>query len=581
MPDLFIPKYTEEARQEFLRNGERSLAFFVTTILGWNYFSPERGRSLWRDDLQGDLCRFLEARAPYRPWNRAVVCAFRGLGKSTITTQAYPLQRTLYGKNRSFKIIGNSSENVKVNHFLPMVNLFRYSERADWLQWLYQERIPPGFDGWNSEQIIWVSDPKAPPAITYWGVESKMESYHGDGIILDDLEGADANRSNVNSDMAFGVYERAVPLLADPAFGQILSVGTPHGREPYVHKMRDRKDHQVWWREILDEKGECRDPARYPPAVIDSLRTDRRLWNQQYMLRKDTGGDTPFDMDAYQRSLWRWHPTETRKVLYPGFDFEEKKSDDLGVRVPKAIERVADLREMLFFLHMDPKHRTVSQRRTTQTKADHAATVVGVAPDLHVFLVDYWAGDCTVDEYLRRCFRFYCLYAASTVTFEAVGAQLWLVDIMKRLETENPQYAKPKTYGSIMPEIHLPRMSARMVEAEKVNQAKDHLYRERLTPWVNLGLFHGPAGAKGEKFRYQLEHVLEDGVEKDLLDCVVQGPGKHPDTGKIIWRAPLGKLVEREMVMRRQWVEHRVDRKTGFSSPYMAPRAVESFPSVN
>lgn len=572
MPDLLIPKYTEGARQEFLRNGEQSLAFFVTTILGWNYWIAERGKSLWRDDLQGDLCRFLEGRAPYKPWNRAVVSAFRGMGKSTITTQGYVLQRTLYGRNRSVKIVGNSADNVKLQHFLPMRDLFRFSARSDFLQWLYQERIPPGFDGWNSEQIVWVSDPKAPPAITYWGVESKMESYHGDLIVLDDLEGADAGRSNVSSEMAYDTYLRAVPLLADPSLGQVLSVGTPHGENPYVHRMKDRRDHVVWWREVLDEKGEPRDPERYTPAVIESLQADPRLWNQQYMLRKDVGGDTPFDLVAYDKALWRWHPTQPRKICYPGYDFKEEKKDDLGVVVPKTAEQVADLREMLFFLHLDPKHRTRQQRRTKQTVADHAAAVVGVTPDLHVFLVDYWTGDCEIDEYLRRCYRLYCRYAVSTVTYESVGAQLWLHDIVKHLELLNPQMANPETFGDIMPPIRLPRMSARMFEGDKVNESKDLLYRERLTPWINLGLFHGPSGAKGEKFRYQLEHVLEDTVEKDLLDCVVQGPGKHPVTGRIVWRAPMGELHERELVLRRQWVERRADPRTGFSSPYAVPQ---------
>lgn len=569
MPDILIPKFTEAARKDLLRNGGASLAFFTTTILGFNYWSKERGKSLWRDDLQGELCRFLEGRSPHAPWNRALVTGFRGLGKSTITTQAYPLQRTLYGVDLSCKIVGNSSDNVKMNHFLPMIELFRYSARADFLQWLFQHRIPKGFAGWNSEQIAWeTEDPKSLPAITYWGIESKFESYHGQLIVLDDLEGADADKSTNSSEMAFSTFQKSIPLLSDPALGQILVVGTPHGEFPFVHRIKARKDFAVFWREILDEKGECRDPERYPPAVISSLRADSRLWNQQYMLRKDTGGDSPFDMEAYDKALWRWHPTEPRKVLYPGYEFEEAKSDAHGIKVPKSVERVADLREMLFFLHLDPKHRTRAQRRTTATVADHAATVVGVAPDLHVFLVDYWAGDCEVDEYLRRAFRFYCTYACSTVTFEAVGAQLWLVDIMKRLEIENPQYMNPETYGTVMPPIRLPRMSSRMVEAEKVNEAKEHLYRERLTPWVNLGLFHGPAGAKGEKFRYQLERVLEENTEKDLLDCVVQGPGKNPKTGRLVWRAPLGKLCERELVVRKALVQRNVDRRTGFASPY-------------
>lgn len=581
MVEVFVPEFTEKARQEFLANGRRSLAFFTTTILGLNYWSAERGRALWRDDLQGDLCRFLEGRSPYGPWNRAVVAGFRGLGKSTITTQAYPLQRTLYGKNKSFKIVGNSSDNVKANHFLPMVELFRYSNRSDWLQWLFEERIPSGFDGWNSEQIVWVTDdPKALPAITYWGAESKFESYHGDGVILDDLEGADANRSNVSSESAFQIFLRSIPLLADPAYGQILVVGTPHGHEPFVHRLKERSDFKVWWKELLDESGHARDPERYPAQIIASLRVDSRLWNQQYMLRKDSGGDSPFDLEAYDRAVWRWHPTETRKITYPVREPEKEGEDEYGIRLSRRAERVVDLQEMVFYLHLDPKHKTKIQRKSDQTKADHAATVVGVSSDLHVFLVDYWAGDCSIEDYLKKAYRFYCLYACSSVTYESIGAQLWIVDIQRRLEESNPKLMAPETFGAVMPFIKLPRMSARMVAAENSVLSKENLYRERLTPWVNLGLFHGPAGARGELFRHQLMNVLDNRVEKDLIDCVVQGAGKHPSR-KMVWSAPLGKLYERELVLRRQWVERRVDRRTGFSSPFWTPKLAPGLPSVN
>lgn len=581
MTELFAPKYTEKARLEILDRGEKSLAFFTRSILGFNLWSPERGRSLWRDDLQGDLCAFLEGRPPYKPWNRAGVSAWRGMGKSTITTQAYPLQRTLYardprvkegeGTDLAVKLVGNSTDNVKNNHFVPMVNLFRYSHMADYLGWLFQHRIPSGFDGWTTEQLSWVrADPKALASISYWGVESKFEGWHGQLVIPDDLEGADAMRSNVSSDLAYATFQKCIPLLADPAYGQILVVGTPHGPRPFIHRMRERQDFTFWWRELLDEKGETRDPERYPEPVIAALRLDPVTFNQQYMLRRDSGVDTPFNLDAYTRAEWRWHPTAPRILCYQGFaDQPADERDSYELRPPVFRERTVDLQEMAFFLHCDPQHKTKEERRTAYSKAEHALAVVGVAPDLHVFLVESWAGDCDMEHYCRRMLQMYCRYAVQTITYESIGAQIWLPQFVDQMERYDPQFRHPETFGSIMPRILLPKMTARMVEGEKLNAAKELIYRERLAPWISSGIFHGPAGSRGEKFRWQLENVWNPDAPKDLLDAVSQGPSPDPKVpGRIVWRAPLGKLHERELILRRKQAERILDPRTGYRSPW-------------
>lgn len=228
-----VLQYTDEARREIRKRGEESLFVFARDILGFDRLKK------W--DLE--LCNALEGRAPYEPWVRLLLSKYRGGFKSSVATQAYPLWRGLYIPNFSAKIIEGSANNAKRNHFQPLVDLFISSPRAEWLQWLYEDRIPAAFNGWNSETLSFVkTNPLASDTLSYWGVNSKFEGWHGDLVVIDDAQGTEVEGSDVGVSDAWRAYERAIPLLTDQASGQIIVVGVgpeTSGRS-FVHEVKDQ-----------------------------------------------------------------------------------------------------------------------------------------------------------------------------------------------------------------------------------------------------------------------------------------------------------------------------------------------------
>lgn len=227
-----VPKFTEEYRQEELLRGERSLFYFERNILGFDLL----------DDMDFELCKALEGRAPYQAWIRALVSKYRAGRKSTVASQGYPMWRGSYIVNFSTKLIEGSSDNAKYNHFAPLVDLYMNSPRAEYLQWLYGHRIPPNFVGWNSERLTFIKEnPLASDTLSFWGPNSKFEGWHGDLVVIDDAQGTETEGSDVGVSDAWRSYKRAVPLLTDQRRGQVVVVGAPpiSGTRSFVHEVKD------------------------------------------------------------------------------------------------------------------------------------------------------------------------------------------------------------------------------------------------------------------------------------------------------------------------------------------------------
>lgn len=559
---MLTPRFTEEFRAAELERGRRSLFYFNTAILGFDAWDTKRNRSTVAD-VHRDLDHFLEGRSPHYPWNRAVVCCARGLGKSVRTSQGYPWWRGLYIVDFAVKLVENSSRNAQVNHFAPMIDLFVGSKRADYLQWLYQHRIPDGFKGWNSEQVKLVqNDPLAAPFMTFWGLESRFEGWHGDLVILDDPEGADAEKSLAANEESFQAYQKAIPLLKDHTQSQILIVATPHGSRPLVYRLRDRENWKTeadnertsikfFWREITDGSGKSRWPERFPQSVIAELRKEP-MADQQYWLRRRRSSTSIFNMSTVLEKTYRWADGSFKTTIaYDSFEFDPDKLEEDGrvQVVPKRV--VADLKKLRYFLHWDPLHRTPETRRSSVAKqrpAEAAIGVVGVASDLHAFLVEYWTSETA--DLPRQCeelFRLYRLYAPHKVTFEGVGAQIWGKAFVQTMEKQSPVWGRPQSMEFITgAAVPLPRLSTRMEEdASKGNSEKDWIFSKILSPWVNYGVLHFRADQ--DKVLHQLEHVQDDDVACDLVDLLAQGPA--------VWSAPSQDFLGREFASRRSFVE--------------------------
>lgn len=521
-----------------------------------------------------DGCAFLEGRSPHYPWNRACICEHRSSGKST-KTLAYVLWRATYIDSFSAKIIQNSFDNAKVNYTMKISALFKESDRAGYLQWLYEDRLRPGFEGCNQSQFWFKAEnPLKPPSISVWGLESKFESWHGDLIVLDDPEGADAEKSNVGNEESWQAYQRAVPLLSDAANGQILVVATPHGNRPLVYRLRDleqppwqqesdnkRTVFKFYWKPLTDGSSNAsRWPERFPPHVVEDLRRQPAS-AQNFWLRRKTSSEDLFDMKEVVKSFYSFAPGDRRLINYPGFEFDpDQVSPDGFVKpIPKLCEaRVATLR---FYLHLDPLHKTAETRRTQNNgrPSRAAIAVVGVAPDRHAFMIDSWSDDAPIEKQAEKLYWFYRKYGPSLVTYESIGAQAWLPSLVETWERMNPFWGQPKGFGDIVPPgEQLPRMSTRMISSEKDSTlSKDYLWREILSPWVNRGLLHFREDQ--DEIRNQLAGALDEGQPVDLLDCLAQGPIlteiRKGQAKRLVWQPPTAEHLLRDAVARRRWVE--------------------------
>lgn len=571
-------KYTEEFRREELDRGSRSLWYFSQSIIGFGDLSEP-----W-SEVQYDLCAALEARPPHPPWRRLVVSVYRDGFKSSVTTQAYPWWRALYIPGFTVKIIENSSDNAKLNHFIPMVDLFRSSPRADYLQWLFQHRIPDGFVGWNSQQIQLLKgdDPFSAPTITYWGLESKKEGWHGDLVVLDDADGADADKNPERNLDAYEAYRAAIPLLKKPAKGQVLVVGTPHGPDPLVYQLRDRElngalDNErrkvkVFWVPLMKNEQDystIAEPIRFPPSLIEELKMDPETWSSQYMLRRPGSTLQLFDMDRIRQSEYTWLDPEKTVIRYRGFELTEEAVEAFhaGEEMPELVEteETVSISECWAFMGFDPTHqeKQLKAKMTKGVRPSEAAIVVTlVAPDSHVFVYRVWHENCDVDRAIHELFRLYRICGPLAVSWETVGAQIWVKKMIRDRERSIPALRQMECIGPGFPRRPLPMLSSRLVEFQRGQESKADMYRSQLSKYLNSGILHLHA-SHGTLYE-QLEHALDEKHAVDLVDCLAQGPG--------LWKAPPPPDTIRRFEQRRAWAERRTQGANRNPFSRRAPR---------
>jgi hypothetical protein len=568
------PALTEEYRQQELERGRRSFWYFLTAILGLTADDEDGNPTLC--EYHRDLCNFLEGRPPHFPYHRALVCCFRGGSKSVIV-RMYALWRCLYIVNFSVLILSNSAENAKKVHFLKILDLLTSSRRAEYIRWLYQHRFPPGLAGSNSEQLKLIqTDAMRDAAISYAGIESALEGKHPDLVIIDDPEGADAEKSAVANADAWAAYQRVIPLLRVPAQSQIIIVATPWGDKPIVWRLRDENNWtcdednatspvKIFWRPLLDHAGRSRWPQRFPDWYIDQLRKDS-IFETQYMLSRKAKEVILFDLPAIIKHAYEFLGTDKSLLSYPGFKFDPDKVGEDGFVRPEATVATVSVRKLRFYLHFDPLHKSAELRKSparSQRPATAAIAAVGIAPDLHAFVMETWTGTDDIDSQVRELMRMYRLYAPFLVTYEAIGAQIWLRTYIETLERQDPNWRRPKSAGLLCPPMYLPRLSLRLVEDTKTNESKEWTYREKLEPWLNHGTLH--VNINQTVLLRQLEHVLNEDEAVDLIDCLAQGPE--------VWKPPAGDVSARDFEARRKYVDTYVRpqsasmAKTGFSPP--------------
>jgi len=583
-----VLRYTEEKRQQLLELGRKSLFTFAKGFCRFKDLS----------DIQFELCENLQGRGTWGDWRFGCVTAFRGALKSTITTVAYPAWCGLYPENfgledHSTLVLGASYDNV-VDHFIkPAEKLFREGKQADFLQWLYQHRLPSDFTAWiENEYSFRQVNPLSQPTVRGRGLGAKKEGIHVNLVLFDDAEGADAEKSDIENADAHREVNNSIPLLVSPERDRILVVGTPHGDDPLiwrliretVHLKEKNKDRQIEWdnknriwklyyKPIVDTAGKAVWPERFHAEVIRSTQatTRHRTWDQQYLLLEVGEAQGVFHREDVEKSYFRW-TRDGKGIEYPARIQNKKLWYEKRQWEERTETKKVKFEDLRFFMHSDLIHRedTVTRKWTGSARPSKAAIViVGVAPDGHAFVVATWNATAGIEEQVRMEFAHYQRFGPYKATWDSVGAQAWFKAFIERWERDNPMYQRLKGSERYARGRVLPRLSSILVEDKRTPRMhKEDVIYERLSGPIEDGTlhFHDPVDPMGGStdgemaILNELFGAFEATDYVDLIDALSQGPP--------VWTAPSDKSFGRAFEMRSKLVGVQRHPQTGFYSPF-------------
>lgn len=522
-----LMKFTPTVLDNMRENGRKSFYYFSKGILLNDILDA---------NIHLDMCQTLQG--TNFEWSRLLLCGWRGCLKSTLM-RYWALWMGLYNVNWSCLWIEQKADNA-VEHHLMMQNLFRYGPQAGLLSELFSNRIPHGYEGWNSERtILNRTQPNAEPFCSIGAIEGRLEGKHRDALIIDDPEGADADKvQSVNADARRFIFERAEPLLISPTVGKILVGATPHGEDPTVWAIRDsepdstldnsrRKVWKIWWKPVVDENGNTHWKERFPQNWVEdriqlaSMNENyRRLWDMQYLLRRRSDATDGFDLDRIES--WQWEWMNRRLIRYPVIEYGPIPTNDVMPQ-GKVKFKTCDLNYVKFFLHGDPGHKEPGQMLGRE-RSSWAWVVVGVTPDFHAFAIEEWIEkDCSIDQYVDEFFRLYRKYAPMKVSFDPVGAQMWFVNIIRIMETTRYQHIQSMNTPWRRSPKRVVRPSSTLVEAHKQGREKMRNIMANLEAPHNMGWLHLNREATPKLFK-EHEDFSSGSGSFDGLDALAQGP---------------------------------------------------------
>lgn len=561
-----IQKYTRDYLRELRQTGEESLFFFQTALLD--------DKDLTAEFHGARVCAFLEQ---VRPGDRFFLVGWRGCIK-TSSLIAWLWWVGLYRKfwpDTSCRWIEQKHDLAKAHHE-RMQDKFKVGRQAALLREMFADRLPPNLEGWTKEQTRLVrDDPNVEPLITIGGLDSALEGGHTHIMMCEDLEGADADTSDVPSEEAEKmVLERAEPLLISPEEGIIGGSGTPHGPKPLVYKVKEDPRFKVLWEPLLDEKGQSKWPQRFSQKWIRGMQAAaetnprvRRLWRMQYLLRKDSGGVVEFDIDRIRQACYtRTYVagpggTSEPAFKYLGTRYELSKEGILQLETYPTQVRVSQLR---FYLQIDPRHKDPNQRINKGRWSYWGVHVVGVAPDFHKFVAESWIKseeEATFDDAIEHILHLYRKWVPYKVTFDPVGAQIWLPKIFEareRMQFRQRLLSLPVPWRQ--EQTMIPRMSTRMEEAYTGNAPKEEVISSALQPEVANNWLHCHVDQK--ELLYEFEHFGQEDCEHlDGLDSLAQGHA--------VWQPHASPEAEQHRI-RREMIRQMMARESMYVPPWAA-----------
>lgn len=565
--------FDETMLREIRKEADASLFFFARAILGLNLLT-ENVHQRWCDQLQG----------LWGEWERLCFCAFRGSFKTSLTS-AFVLWYGLTRINRSVLLVEANEDNA-IAHVKKL--LFQLETNV-LLQAVYADRLMPGLAGCSATELTFVrTDPNADPFLRCGGIHSGFEGKHVDLLWMNDLEGADAEKSNVeNQEAAFFLFNRAEPLLTPSARKpQMLLEGTPHGDKPLMHRVRkmeadgstrwsDRVNWKMIWLPVRDENGQPTIPEVKSSADIQRLQVAadhddeaKKALAQHYDLLETVELGGGFDMGVIRRNFFEIHAGSL--IRYPVYNVDIDSIDPETGAYSHTIEwKTVHMGYCRAFIHGDPTHRELNAMRSKQRPSVDAIIVTLVSPDFHVFVVDTFIQKAGIDGFAENFVRLYRKWGATwtappVCTFEAVGAQIWFPSYLKRLEKaeySRGYHAFQRPWDPSM--RRLPKLSARVVESYRAHAEKEAYIIQQLQAWHNWGWLHLHPNLTTLLRHHEVFPTEAEPI--DGCDALAQGPS--------VWKPPMSAAAKQEIARRSLMMQLLASRRGTYETPWAHPGA--------
>lgn len=579
-----------------------SLYFFQRGVLNDQDLIP---------DFHGELCAALQGLSPYFPHAKKLFCGFRGSLK-TSGLRAFLLWMGLnsfeesnaegvpFIPNFSTFYIEQKYENAEAHHEM-LQEKFRTGPQAGLLCDLYRDRLDGAMNRWTKKRTYLVqTDPNEEPFITVGSLDAKLEGGHKHMIACDDLEGADADTSDVpNREARRFVYDRAPHLLKERYRGLIYIFGTPHGAEPLVWTIREeegggtldngqRKHYHIWWKGCLNQDDKSEWEERFP---TENLHLERQLaeqvggdlkrgWDTQMDLKKHSAAAGIIDMErlasCYYRAEYVRLQGQNRMLLFYEKEYFRQAPEGIAKDLPLERSRTQiDVEALRIYLHADPGHKDPEERISDAKPSKWAVLTVGIAPDWHAFVIECWIRrnveyDDFLNEWLRQ-YRRWCPRVDGSCTFDPVGAQTWFRHDLRHLEQwkfHNRIYSLPTPWRK--KPIKLARPSTRIADAHKTGRSKVEHISQQLQPQVNFGWLHlrTPDAAYQDDTSELIEELgllgKTDKETFDGCDALAQGPP--------VWVPPPSAEAIKAAKF-RNWIRNLAASRevTGYDRPWKPP----------
>lgn len=575
--------WTNALKKKIRDESEKNLYFFAKSVCWYHDLAP----------CHKKLCDSLDGRGDWGPdWVRATITAHRGWLKSSIV-RAWAIRNGLHSLNWSCRYFGASLDAAEENFLRPISLLFTQDTGAEFRLWLYEDRIPKNFEGWTEDTVALVqTDAKAPPTLTIRGVTSKREGFHGRCLILDDIEGAEADKKVNEQVDAMNFISSATPLLIDPGKDRIVNIGTVHGEDPIVYRLlhenldpkaelptgqpeldNTKRVWKVFWQPLYNGDGKANWPQRFTEETIETIKrgTNPDVWAKQYLLLRGSvmGSTWKRRQIEFLKAKWK---EKGKSVVYPFLEIDLDVWKREGKLKSNWTEHEVRLDEMLYTMHLDPKHQAVTgdYRRTNVRPAKAAIVIVGTCPDGHQIVIDEWADEVGIDQQIEQLYKMHRKWGCRALTLDPIGAQQWISNMLVNAERYNPTMHKVMGRGLFGGDRQLPRLSSILHEDKRSTRMpkEDHIFG-RLDPLISTGQLHYLDGL--DMIFNQTVGFPNESDYIDVIDALAQGASTDSN-GRPIWQAPIGRKEHEAFRAGQRILRDKGLMQTHYRAPGRAPK---------